>query len=239
MHSKVTLEIEVGTLYIVSTPIGNLKDITHRAVEMLNDVDLIAAEDTRRTGVLLKHYDIKTPLSSFNSYNQVKKSDGLIARLTAGHDLALVSDAGTPGVSDPLYYLVKAALDKRVPVVSLPGPSAVLAALTVSGLPINRFVFEGFLPRKKGRKKLIEELAQEKRTIILFESPHRIVKTLNELYQVMGDRKAVLARELTKIHEEVIRGTLGALATKAEEQKLKGEITLVISGAPKTRNKGN
>ena len=230
---------EIGTLYIISTPIGNLKDATHRSLELLSDVDLIAAEDTRRTGILLKHYGIKTPLSSFNSYNQVKKSDRLIARLTAGHDLALVSDAGTPGVSDPLYYLVKAALDKRVPVVSLPGPSAVLAALTVSGLPINRFVFEGFLPRKKGRKKLIEELAQEKRTIVLFESPHRIVKTLNELYQVMGERKAVLARELTKIHEEVIRGTLGALATKAEEQKLKGEITLVISGAPKTRNRGN
>jgi len=230
---------EIGTLYIISTPIGNLKDATHRSLELLSDVDLIAAEDTRRTGILLKHYGIKTPLSSFNSYNQVKKSDRLIARLKAGHDLALVSDAGTPGVSDPLYYLVKVALDERVPVVSLPGPSAVLAALTVSGLPINRFVFEGFLPRKKGRKKLIEELAQEKRTIVLFESPHRIVKTLNELYQVMGERKAVLARELTKIHEEVIRGTLGALATKTEEQKLKGEITLVISGAPKTRNRGN
>ena len=230
---------EIGTLYIISTPIGNLKDATHRSLELLSDVDLIAAEDTRRTGVLLKHYDIKTPLSSFNSYNQVKKSDRLIARLKVGHDLALVSDAGTPGVSDPLHYLVRAALDERVPIVSLPGPSAVLVALTVSGLPVNRFVFEGFLPRKKGRKKLIEELAQEKRTIVLFESPHRIVKTLNELYQVMGERKAVLARELTKIHEEVIRGTLGALATKAEEQKLKGEITLVISGAPKTRNRGN
>ena len=230
---------EIGTLYIISTPIGNLKDATHRSLELLSDVDLIAAEDTRRTGVLLKHYDIKTPLSSFNSYNQVKKSDRLIARLKVGHDLALVSDAGTPGVSDPLYYLVKAALDASVPVVSLPGPSAVLVALTVSGLPVNRFVFEGFLPRKKGRKKLIEELAQEKRTIVLFESPHRIVKTLNELYQVMGERKAVLARELTKIHEEVIRGTLGALATKTEEQKLKGEITLVISGAPKTLNRGN
>ena len=236
--TKVAAE-EIGALYIISTPIGYLKDVTHRSLGVLSDVDLIAAEDTRRTGILLKHYEIKTPLSSFNSYNQVKKSDRLIARLTAGHDLALVSDAGTPGVSDPLYYLVKAALDKRVPVVPLPGPSAVLAALTVSGLPINRFVFEGFLPRKKGRKKLIEELAQEKRTIVLFESPHRIVKTLNELYQVMGERKAVLARELTKIHEEVIRGTLGALATKAEEQKLKGEITLVISGAPKSRNRGN
>ncbi len=230
---------ETGTLYIISTPIGNLKDVTHRSLALLSDVDLIAAEDTRRTGILLKHYDIKTPLSSFNTYNQVKKSDRLIARLKGGHDLALVSDAGTPGVSDPLYYLVKVALDERVPVVSLPGPSAVLGALTVSGLPVNRFVFEGFLPRKKGRKKLIEELAQEKRTIVLFESPHRIVKTLNELYQAMGERKAALARELTKIHEEVIRGTLGELAIKAEEKKLKGEITLVISGAPKTRNREN
>ena len=230
---------EIGTLYIISTPIGNLKDATHRSLELLSDVDLIAAEDTRRTGILLKHYGIKTPLSSFNSYNQVKKSDRLIARLKVGHDLALVSDAGTPGVSDPLHYLVRAALDEYVPIVSLPGPSAVLVALTVSGLPVNRFVFEGFLPRKKGRKNLLEELAQEKRTIVLFESPHRIVKTLNELYQVMGDRKAVLARELTKIHEEVTRGTLGALAIKADEQKLKGEITLVISGAPKTRNRGN
>jgi len=230
---------EIGTLYIISTPIGNLKDATHRSLELLSDVDWIAAEDTRRTGVLLKYYDIKTPLSSFNSYNQVKKSDRFIARIKTGHNLALVSDAGTPGVSDPLYYLVTAALDERVPVVSIPGPSAVLAALTVSGLPINRFAFEGFLPRKKGRKKLIEELAHEKRTIVLFESPHRIVKTLNELYQVMGERKAVLARELTKIHEEVLRGTLGELAIKAEEQKLKGEITLVITGAPKARSRGN
>ena len=228
-----------GTLYIVSTPIGNLKDATYRSLELLSDVDLIAAEDTRRTGVLLKHYEIKTPLTSFNSYNQAKKSDRLIARLKEGHNLALVSDAGTPGVSDPLYHLVRAALAEYVSVVSLPGPSAVLAALTISGLPVNRFVFEGFLPRKKGRKKLIEELVQEKRTIVLFESPHRIAKTLNELYQAMGDRKAVLARELTKIHEEVIRGTLEDLAVVAEEQKLKGEITLVISGAPKDRNRGN
>ena len=228
-----------GTLYIVSTPIGNLKDATYRSLELLSDVDLIAAEDTRRTGILLKHYEIKTPLTSFNSYNQAKKSDRLIARLKEGHNLALVSDAGTPGVSDPLYHLVRAALAEYVSVVSLPGPSAVLAALTISGLPVNRFVFEGFLPRKKGRKKLIEELVQEKRTIVLFESPHRIAKTLNELYQAMGDRKAVLARELTKIHEEVIRGTLEDLAVVAEEQKLKGEITLVISGAPKDRNRGN
>ena len=226
---------ELGTLYIVSTPIGNLKDATHRSLEVLSDVDLIAAEDTRRTSILLKHYNIKTPLSSFNSYNQVKKSDGLIARLKEGKDLALVSDAGTPGVSDPLYHLVKAALHERIPLISLPGPSSVLVALTVSGLPINRFVFEGFLPRKKGRKKLIEELTQEKRTIVIFESPHRIVKTLYELSKVMGDREAVIARELTKLYEEVIRGTLGSLAVMAEKKKLKGEITLVISGAPKTK----
>ena len=220
----------IGTLYIVSTPIGNLKDVTYRSLEILSDVHLIAAEDTRRTGILLRHYSIRTPLTSFNSYNQAKKSGRLIARIKEGNDLALLSDAGTPGVSDPLYHLVRVALVESVPIVSVPGPSAVLVALTVSGLPTNRFVFEGFLPRKKGRKRLIEELAQEKRTIVLFESPHRIVKTLNELYEIMGERKAVLARELTKIHEEVIRGTLGDLVVIAREQKLKGEITLVISG---------
>ena len=231
MGSKKGVAEMIGTLYIVSTPIGNLKDVTYRSLEILGNAHLIAAEDTRRTGILLKHYSIRTPLTSFNSYNQEKKSDRLIARIKKGDDLALLSDAGTPGVSDPLYHLVRVALVESVPIVSVPGPSAVLAALTVSGLPTNRFVFEGFLPRKKGRKRLIEELAQEKRTIVLFESPHRIVKTLNELYEIMGKRKAVLARELTKIHEEVIRGTLGDLVVIARDKKLKGEITLVISGS--------
>jgi len=230
MHNKKGAEVSIGTLFIVSTPIGNLKDITHRSLELLNSVDLIAAEDTRRTGILLKHYEIKTPLSSFNSYNQVKKSKHFIARLIQGYDLALVSDAGTPGISDPLYHLNRAAINQDIPVVSLPGPSSVLVALTTSGLPVNRFVFEGFLPRKKGRKKLIEELVTERRTIVMFESPHRIVKTLDELYQAMGNRKAVLAREMTKIHEEMIRGSLEELAIVAKEQKLKGEITLVIAG---------
>ncbi len=223
-------EGSTGTLYIVSTPIGNLKDMTHRSLERLSQVNLVAAEDTRRTGILLKHYEIKATLSSFNSYNQAKKCEQFIARLKKGDDLALVSDAGTPGVSDPLYHLVRSALEESISVVSLPGPSAVLAALTVSGLPVDRFVFEGFLPRKKGRKKLIEELAEEKRTIVLFESPHRIAKTLNELYQAMGKRQAALARELTKIYEEVIRGSLEELAVIAEKRKLKGEITLVIAG---------
>ena len=236
MLNEERAEGSIGTLYIVSTPIGNLKDMTHRSLEQLSQVDLVAAEDTRRTGILLKHYEIKAPLSSFNCFNLAKKSEQFIARLMNGDDLALVSDAGTPGVSDPLYHLVRAALEKNISVVSLPGPSAVLAALTVSGLPVDRFVFEGFLPRKKGRKKLIEELAEEKRTIVIFESPHRIVKTLNELHKAMGFRQAALARELTKVYEEVIRGSLEELAVIAEKRKLKGEITLVIAGCSK-RNK--
>ena len=239
MHNKEELEVSIGTLFIVSTPIGNLKDITHRSLELLAYVDLIVAEDTRRTGLLLKHYEIQTPLSSFNSYNQVKKAKQFITRLIQGHNLALVSDAGTPGVSDPLYHLARAALDEDIPVVSLPGPSAVLVALTVSGLPVKRFVFEGFLPRKKGRRMLIEELVDEKRTIVIFESPHRITKTLNELYLAMGNREAVLARELTKIHEEVIRGSLEELIAITEERKLKGEITLVIAGRSKRHKKGS
>ena len=238
MHTKERIGVSIGTLFIVSTPIGNLKDITHHSLELLNNVDLIAAEDTRRAGLLLKHYEIQTPLSSFNSYNQVTKGKQFIARLMKGQDLALVSDAGTPGISDPLYYLTRAALDKDIPVVSLPGPSAVLAALTISGLPVNRFAFEGFLPRKKGRRKLIEELADEKRTIVIFESAYRIEKTLNELYQVMGCRQAVLARELTKVHEEVIRGSLEELVVVARKRKLKGEITLVIAGCSKRDMKG-
>ena len=238
MHNKEGSGTPMGVLFVVSTPIGHLKDITHRSLEILSNVDLIAAEDTRRTGMLLKHYEIQTPLSSFNSFNQVKKVKQFIARLNQGHNLALVSDAGTPGVSDPLYYLTRAALDEDISVVSLPGPSAVLAALTISGLPVNRFVFEGFLPRKKGRRKLIEELVIEKRTVVIFESPHRIAKTLNELHQAMGNRKAALARELTKIHEEVIRGSLEELVNIAEKRKLKGEITLVIAGCSKEQKKG-
>ena len=233
MHSKERLEGSAGTLFIVSTPIGNLKDITHRSLELLDEVDLIAAEDTRRTGVLLKHYRIKTPLSSFNSYNQERKSKQFLKHLVKGKNLALVSDAGTPGVSDPLYSLTRAVLNEGISVISAPGPSAVLVALTISGLPIGRFVFEGFLPRKKGRRKLIEELSEEKRTIVIFESPHRISKTLAELYHAMGSRRAVLARELTKMHEEVIRGSLEELALLTEKRKLKGEITLVIAGCSK------
>lgn len=220
-----------GVLYIISTPIGNLEDITRRSVELLGKVHLIAAEDTRRTRILLNHYQIATRLSSFHSYNQEKKGGKFIDILNEGKDVALVSDAGTPGISDPLYHLVQLALAEEIKVQSLPGPSAVLAALTVSGLPMDRFVFEGFLPLKKKRMTRLKALSSEQRTIVLYESPHRIQKTLRELHEVLGNRKAALARELTKIYEEVIRGNLKDLAEMAEKKKWKGEITLVIAGS--------
>lgn len=219
-------------MYVVSTPIGNLGDITYRSVEVLRTVSLIAAEDTRRTRILLNHYGIETRLSSYNSYNQTRKGPEFIKRIGRGEDLALVSDAGTPGVSDPLYHLVQLALEDEIEVISIPGPSAVLSALTVSGLPMDRFRFEGFLPRKKRRKSIIAELADRPETVVLFESPQRIEKTLNELREVFGNRKAALTRELTKMHEEVLRGGLDDLCKASEGRKWKGEITLVLSGNP-------
>lgn len=219
-----------GTLYIVSTPIGNLADFTFRSQSILGKVDLVAAEDSRRTRILLNHYKIQTPLSSYHSYNKAKKGPRLIRLLNEGKNVALVSDAGTPGVSDPLYHLVQLALEEDILVLPLPGPSAVLAALAVSGLPTDRFVFEGFLPLKKKRKTRLAELSREARTMVLYESPHRIQKTLGELSEALGNRKAAVARELTKVHEEVIRGGLTDLAELVRKKKLKGEITLVIAG---------
>jgi len=221
---------EKGCLYVVSTPIGNLGDITYRSVEILGQVALIAAEDTRRTRILLNRYEITTPLSSYNSYNQTRKGPEFIKKLNQGEDVALVSDAGTPGVSDPLYNLVQLALEQEMEVISIPGPSAILSALTVSGLPMDRFRFEGFLPRKKRRKRIIQELAEHSETVVLFESPLRIEKTLNELREVFGNRKAAITRELTKMHEEVLRGGLDDLCKANEGRKWKGEITLVLSG---------
>jgi len=217
-------------LYVVSTPIGNLGDITYRSVEVLGQVALIAAEDTRRTRILLNRYEVTTPLSSYNSYNQIRKGPEFIKKIEQGDDVALVTDAGTPGVSDPLYNLVQLALEKEVQVVSLPGPSAILTALTVSGLPMDRFRFEGFLPRKKRRKRILAELAELSETVVLFESPLRLQKTLNELREVFGNRKAAITRELTKMYEEVLRGGLDDLCKANEGRKWKGEITLVISG---------
>jgi len=227
-----------GCLYVVSTPIVNLGDITYRSVEILRQVSLIAAEDTRRTRILLNRYEITTPLSSYNSYNKIRKGPEFIKKLHQGEDVALVSDAGTPGVSDPLYHLVQLALEEEAEVISIPGPSAILSALTVSGLPMDRFRFEGFLPRKKRRKRILEELAELSETVVLFESPMRIEKTLNELREVFGNRKAALTRELTKLHEEVLRGGLDDLCKASEGRKWKGEITLVLSGkSSKNKNK--
>ncbi len=221
-----------GSLFIVSTPIGNLGDISFRSIEILQSVSIIAAEDTRRTKVLLNHYQVATPLTSYHSYNSAKKTPELISRLQKGQSIALVSDAGTPGVSDPLYHLVRSAVDHGIPVISAPGACAAISALTVSGLPMDRFVFEGFLPVKKRRKKTLETLAEEPRTVVLYESPHRIAKTLKEVYEVFGDRPAVIAREMTKMHEEIIRGSLSELAS-LNRPHWKGEITLVIGGRPK------
>lgn len=220
---------ETGSLFVVSTPIGNLGDVTHRAIETLGAVSLIAAEDTRRTKILLNRYEIHTPLSSYNSFNKIKKGREFVERLKKGNDLALVSDAGTPGISDPHYHLVNSAIEEGVSIYSIPGPSALLAALTVSGLPMDRFVFEGFLPRKKGRTTMLESLANEKRTVVIFESPHRIQKTLQDLYRFFGDRKVAVTRELTKMYEEVVRGNLKELSTLTRTWK--GEITVVIAGS--------
>jgi len=229
--------LEPGTIYIVSTPIGNLGDFTQRAVDTLKSVALIAAEDTRRTRILLNRYEIQTPLSSYNSYNKLKKSPLFIGRLKKGQSIALVSDAGTPGISDPQYQLVQSALEEEIRVNSVPGPSALLAALTVSGLPMDKFVFEGFLPRKKGRATALEKLACEQRTLVIFESPNRIQKTFRDLLNTFGNRQVAIARELTKIHEEVLRGNLEDFAN--QDRNWKGEITLVIAGSKARKTKNN
>jgi 16S rRNA (cytidine1402-2'-O)-methyltransferase len=223
-----------GVLYIVSTPIGNREDITLRALRILKEADLTAAEDTRRTGLLLKHFGIQTPLTSYFEGNESRKKDFILSKLTQGERVALVSDAGTPGISDPGFRLIQTAIEHQIPVVPIPGASAVIAALSVSGLPTDAFVFRGFLPHKtKKRRDLLEELADVRETLIVYESPHRVSETLKDIYEVMGDRKIVLTRELTKIYEEVLRGKVSEIQLQIGERKLKGEITLVISGKTK------
>ncbi len=225
---------EAGTLYIVSTPIGNLEDITLRAVRVLKEVGVIAAEDTRHTKHLCAHFGIATPLTSYHDFNKEEKTAVLLERLRSGADVALVSDAGTPVVSDPGYFLITRSIAAGIRVVPLPGPSAVLAALAASGLPSDSFRFEGFLPRKDGpRSKHIESLREDSASLILFESPHRIGKLLASLRAILGNRRAVLARELTKRFEDVRRGTLDELLAQVQSHPPKGEITLVVEGAPK------
>jgi 16S rRNA (cytidine1402-2'-O)-methyltransferase len=225
-----------GMLYIVSTPIGNREDITLRALRILKEVDLIAAEDTRHTSFLLRHFGIHTPLTSYFEGNEFKKKEFILSKLKQGHRIALVSDAGTPGISDPGFRLIQTAIENEIPIVPIPGPSAVIAALSVSGLPSDAFLFRGFLPHKmKKRRDLLKELEDVRETLIFYESPHRISETLKDVYEVLGDREIVLTRELTKIYEEVLRGKVSEIQTQMGERKLKGEITLVISG--KTRKK--
>ncbi|MHB2150438.1 16S rRNA (cytidine(1402)-2'-O)-methyltransferase [Calditrichota bacterium LG25] len=229
--------IEKGVLYMVSTPIGNLADITYRAVHILKNVDLIAAEDTRTSSVLLKHYQITTPMRSYHSYNLKRETPRLIALLKEGQSIALISDAGTPGISDPGFHLARACIDAGIRIVPIPGPSALVTALVASGLPSHRFVFEGFLPQKKGRKTRIEQLCHEERTIVLYESPHRVQKTVAQLLKEMGDRQVVMARELTKKFEDFFRGTLSELAAHLQTKAVKGEIVLIVEGLSKRKKK--
>ncbi len=229
-------EIERGTLYIVSTPIGNLNDISFRAAKIFSGVDAIAAEDTRKTKILLNHLNIKKELISYYSYNEKKRSPYLIERLKRGETIALVADAGTPGISDPAYHILRGAIVAGIPVKAIPGPAAFLPALIVSGLPMQRFVFEGFLPVKKGRRKRVEELANEERTVILYESPHRLLRTLQELLEILGDRDISVCRELTKKFEEVVRGKIFSVLQTLSERPVKGEYVIVIGGKPQAKS---
>jgi 16S rRNA (cytidine1402-2'-O)-methyltransferase len=225
------LNPEKGTLYIVSTPIGNMEDITLRALRILKEVDLIAAEDTRRTGLLLKHFGIQASLTSYFEGNELKKRDFILAKLKEGKKVALVSDAGTPGVSDPGFRLIQLAIENQLPIIPVPGSSAVITALSVSGLPTDAFLFKGFLPHKsKKRRDLLQELEDVRETIIFYESPHRISETLRDILEILGDRETVLTRELTKVYEEIIRGKVSEILNQVGDRTLKGEITLVISG---------
>jgi len=219
---------KLGTLYIVSTPIGNLADITYRAVEILNTVDIIAAEDTRRSRILLSNYNIRTKMISYFEHNKYHKIEIMKQKLLSGCDVAVITDAGTPAISDPAYKLVRAAINISCRVESIPGPSAVLASLVASGLPTDRFIFEGFLPPKKGRKKRIENLINESGTIIIYDNILRLKKTIKQMLEIIGDRPAVICRELTKMHEEIIRGTLSSLLDLLDNQTLKGECVLLI-----------
>jgi 16S rRNA (cytidine1402-2'-O)-methyltransferase len=225
-----------GTLYIVATPIGNLEDMTLRAIRILREVGLIAAEDTRHTRKLLDAYKICTPLISLHEHNEEQKSPALILKMKDGLSIAHVSDAGTPGLSDPGYRLIRAAIDHEIPVVPVPGVSAVIAALSASGLPMNRFLFQGFLPVKSTRRRqLLADLAKEPGTIVFFESPNRLLSALRDIADIMGNRHVVICRELTKIYESFVRGAVNEAIQQLQGQRIKGEITVLVSGCPETK----
>jgi len=215
-------------LYIVSTPIGNLEDITLRGLRILKEVDYVAAEDTRHSRILLDKYEIKTKVLSYHSYSSKSKLEKIVDLLLEGKKVALISDAGTPGISDPAYGLINRAIEEEIEVVPIPGASSLLAALAMSGLPMNQFLYLGFLPVKKGRQTVFKSLAEEKRTIVIFESPHRLLKTLNQLLEYVGDRPISICREITKIHEEAIRTNVSEAIEIFTEKKPRGEFVLVI-----------
>ena len=220
-----------GTLYLCATPIGNLEDITFRVLRTLKEVDLIAAEDTRNSIKLLNHFEIKTPMTSYHEFNKIEKAYQLVDKIKAGQNVALITDAGTPGISDPGEDIVRICYEEGVPVTSLPGAAAFITALTMSGRPTRRFAFEAFLPRdKKQRQEVIEELKNETRTIIIYEAPHHLVKTITELYNALGDRELTVCRELTKKHEEKQQTTFSELLEYSKENEPRGEYVLVICG---------
>ncbi|MBI4322768.1 MAG: 16S rRNA (cytidine(1402)-2'-O)-methyltransferase [Candidatus Omnitrophica bacterium] len=220
----------MGTLYLVATPVGNLRDVTLRALETLKAVDAIACEDTRQTAKLLHRYQIRKPMTSLHEHNERSRTPGLLARLQAGESIALVCDGGTPLISDPGWWLAHRAIEEQIPVSWIPGPTALVGALVLSGLPMERFVFEGFLPTKSGqRRKRLEALKDEERTIILYESPHRLLKTLRDIHDVLGDVSMACARELTKTFEEARRGTAGELLSHFEQHPPRGEFAIVFS----------
>lgn len=225
--------LQQASLYIIATPIGNLGDISFRAIEILKKVDLILAEDTRTSGILLKHYEISRPLQSFHNFNEHKIVGTLIERLKKGEQMALISDAGTPGISDPGFLIARACIQAGLKIECPPGATAFVPALIKSGLPSDRFVFEGFLPQKKGRQTLLKKLADEERTMIFYESPYRLVKTLLQFSEYFGaDRQASVSRELTKMFEETVNGTLNEILLHFQAKEVKGEIVVVVGGNP-------
>ncbi len=221
----------MGKLYLVPTPIGNLKDMTFRAVEVLKEVDLILAEDTRTSGKLLKHFEIGTPMQSHHMHNEHQTVFSLVERIQNGKNIALISDAGTPAISDPGFLLTRACVEAGIEVECLPGATAFVPALVVSGIPNDRFVFEGFLPVKKGRQTRLEQLQLETRTMVFYESPHKLMKTLKQFQEYFGeDRRMSVSRELSKLHEETIRGTIREVMAHFEKHPVKGELVLVVAG---------
>ena len=232
------MEKNIGILYLVSTPIGNLEDITYRAIKVLKEVDCIAAEDTRHTKKLLFNYDISKPMVSYHDFNKMKQSPLIIQRLLKGESIALVTDAGTPCISDPGYRLITMAIEQNISVEPIPGPSAVLSALSVSGLPTDRFVFEGYLDgRSSKRQNKLIKLKDEPRTLIIFESPHRLKTSLEDMLTILGNRRICVARELTKINQEILNGNLEDILKIIESRnKVKGEVTIIIHGKPKIKH---